>query len=304
MPPAQSDMFLIDVFVIQVLTSRQAANIGPASGPSWNLSPPDALQVLAQAGTASSNSISHKPLDYFKAAVDEGLPHGSRSQIGTMTHSGGQAQPAPASSKLNHLAVPWDPVLGLARASPHVYSSAHTLAAPTYGHLSSGARAVSPPPGYPHIVPQWPHHNVATGGDLNTSESGMSDDEEESGVSDDEEESGISDDEEDSAAHLRLPSYPKCFVRKPVFRSSGARAVSLPPGFEHIMPHPNDNVAAGGDLDRDGERAADPGGKPERPRCHISKKGKRRSKARALKKKKALRQARLLREQQMQSAGT
>ncbi len=303
-PPAQSDLFLKDVSVTQVLTPGQAASTDPASGPSWTLSPPNALQVLAQAGTASSNSISHKPLDYFKAAVDEGLPHGSRSQIGTTTHSGGQAQPAPASSKLNHLAVPWDPVLGLSKALPHVHSNANTLTAPTCGHLSSGARAMSPPPGYPHIMPQWPQHNVAAGGDLNTSESGMSDDEDESGMSDDEDVSGMSDDEDESAAHLRLPSYPKCFVRKPVFRSSGARAVSPPPGFEHIMPHPHDNVAAGGDLGRDGERAADPGGKPERPRCQISEKGKRRSKARALKKKKARRQARLLREQQMQSAGT
>ena len=304
LPPAQSDMFLTDVPVIQVLTPRQAAGTDPASGPSWTLSPPDALQVLAQAGTASSNSVSHKPLDYFKAAVDEGLPHGRRNQIGTTAHSGGQAQPAPGPSNrrfslmerfwkkeeippsLNPLAVSWDPVMGLSRASPHVYSGANAHTAPTHGHLSRGARAVTPPTGYPHIMPQWPHNSVAAGGDLDTSESGMSDDEDE------------------SAAHLRLPSYPKVFVRNLVSCSSGARAVSPPPGLEHIMPHPHDNVAAGGVLDRDAEHAADPGRQPERPRCHISEKGKRRSKARALNKKKACREARLLRERQMQSVGT
>ncbi len=268
--PSQT-RFSKDVSVTQVLTSGQAASTDPASGPSCTLSPPNALQVLAEAGTASSTSISHTPLDYFEAAVDEGLPHNSCSQIGTSTHSGGQAHPAPASSSLNPRALPWDPVLGLARALPHVHSSANAHAAPSYGHLSSGARAVSPCPGYPHITPQWPHHNVAAGGDLDTSDSGMSDDEEES---------GISDDEEELTAHLRLPTYPKCFVNKLVFRSSGARPVSPPPGFEHVTPHP----------------------KPERPRCHISEKGKRRSKARALKKKLAKRRARLLREQQMAGA--
>ena len=303
LPPAQSDMFLTDVPVIQVLTPRQAAGTDPASGPSWTLSAPDALQVLAQAGTASSNSVSHKPLDYFKAAVDEGLPHGRRNQVGTTAHSGGQAQPAPGPSSrryslmerfwkkeeipksLNPLAVSWDPVLGLSRASPHVYSGANAHTAPTHGHLSSGARAVSPPPGLEHMMPH-PHDNVAAGGDLDTSESGMSDDEDE------------------SAAHLRLPSYPKVFVRNLVSRSSGARAVSPPPGLEHMMLHPHDNVAAGGVLDRDAEHAADPGRQLERPECHISEKGKRRSKARALKKKKACREARLLRERQMQSVGT
>ena len=263
LPPAQSDLYLKDVLVIQVLTARQAAITDPATGPCWTLSSPDPLPVLAQASIASSNSISHKPLDCLKAAVEEGLPHGSHSQTGTTTHSGGQAQPAPASSRLNPLAVPWDPVLGLSRASPDVYSSAHTLAAPTSGHLSSGARAVSPSPGYPHITPQWPHHNVAAGSDLDTSES------------------GTSDDEDESSAHLRPASILQDVLRN-LSRSSGARAVPPPPGLEHITPHP----------------------KPERPRCHISEKGKRRSKARALKKKEARRQARLLREQQMQSAGT
>jgi len=46
--------------------------------------------------------------------ADEGLPGGRRSQAGTTALSGGQAQPAPASSRFNPLAVPLGgPVSGL-----------------------------------------------------------------------------------------------------------------------------------------------------------------------------------------------
>jgi hypothetical protein len=69
LPPAQSDLLLKDVSVIQVLAPRQAASIDPARGPSWMLLAPDVLQVHAQAGTASSNGIGQESLDSFKAAV-------------------------------------------------------------------------------------------------------------------------------------------------------------------------------------------------------------------------------------------
>ncbi len=69
LPPAQSDLFLKDVSVIQVVTPGQAASINPARGPSWNLLAPDVLQFHAQAGTASSNGITQKSLDSFWAAV-------------------------------------------------------------------------------------------------------------------------------------------------------------------------------------------------------------------------------------------
>ncbi|DBA93288.1 TPA: hypothetical protein ACH3X2_003572 [Trebouxia sp. C0005] len=214
-----------------------------------------------------------------RAAVDEGLPLGRCSQAGPTALAGGQVLPAPGLSSLNHLAAPWDPILGFSKASPHQHSSANAHTAPIHGLLRSGARAVSSHLGCAHIMPQ-PHNNVAAGGDLDTSESGMSDD-----------------DEVESAAHLRV-------------RRNGARAMSPPSGCEHIMPQPHNSVASGGDLDSDGdldneeEHAADPGGQPDRPRLHISERGKRRSKARALRKKKARREARLLREQQMQPADT
>ncbi|DBA91640.1 hypothetical protein WJX77_008138 [Trebouxia sp. C0004] len=64
-----------------VIIPTQAAGTDPARGPSWKFLAPDALQVRAQAGTASSNGIRQNPLDSFKAAV-QAAPNG---MVPTMT---------------------------------------------------------------------------------------------------------------------------------------------------------------------------------------------------------------------------
>ncbi|KAL0033760.1 hypothetical protein WJX77_004289 [Trebouxia sp. C0004] len=74
--------------------------------------------------------------------------------MGLTALSGAQAQPAPGFSSLNPLAVPWDSVLGLSRASPHEHSSVNAHTGPTHGLLRSSG-GLQKPLLYPPAPGRW-----------------------------------------------------------------------------------------------------------------------------------------------------
>ncbi|DBA93289.1 TPA: hypothetical protein ACH3X2_003573 [Trebouxia sp. C0005] len=222
--------------------------------------------LLHVAGTASSDNISQKSLDSFKAAVqttsngmaphavrdcdiakpgarlqaasaepvlprvaDEGLPPGRRSQIGPTTHSADQAQPAPGISSINPLAVPkaleaqqtgFTEMVGACRSSCCILADGlHLQMMIVSGAAFLGSSGLG-------CTAEQAFASTTAGAALASSLQRVQDQSDYdvlSSTRDDTSKSGMSADEErEPAAH-------------PGLRRRGARAVSPPSGYEHLM---------------------------------------------------------------------